>query len=156
MSALNERPIIFPLSNPTNKCEVSAENAYRWSKGRVLYAAGVQFPDVELDGITYHPGQANNFYIFPAIGLAVYATRPKRINDAMLIAAARASTDQVGPDLRAKGMLFPGQANILKTEITTAARVAEHIFDKGEATVERPGDIRAWIEGLTYRLEYHG
>ena len=92
MSALNERPIIFPLSNPTNKCEVSAENAYRWSKARVLYAAGVQFPDVELDGITYHPGQANNFYIFPAIGLAVYATRPKRINDAMLIAAARAST----------------------------------------------------------------
>jgi malate dehydrogenase (oxaloacetate-decarboxylating)(NADP+) len=156
MSALNERPIIFPLSNPTNKCEVSAENAYRWSKGRVLYAAGVQFPDVELDGITYHPGQANNFYIFPAIGLAVYATRPKRINDAMFIAAARASADQVGPDLHAKGMLFPGQANILKTEITTAARVAEHIFDKGEATVERPGDIRAWIEGLTYRPEYQG
>jgi malate dehydrogenase (oxaloacetate-decarboxylating)(NADP+) len=86
--------------------------------------------------------------------LAVYATRPKRINDAVFIAAARASADQVGPDLRAKGMLFPGQANILKTEITTAAAVAEHIFDKGEATVERPGDIRAWIEGLTYKPEY--
>ncbi|TXM72681.1 NAD-dependent malic enzyme [Methylobacterium sp. WL12] len=154
MSALNERPIIFPLSNPTDKCEVSATDAYAWSKGKVLYAAGVQFPDVELDGQTYHPGQANNFYIFPAIGLAVYATKPKRITDAMFIAAARASADQVGPDLRGKGMLFPSQANILETEITTAARVAEHIFDHGEAGVERPDDIRAWLEALTYAPAY--
>ena len=154
MCALNERPIIFPLSNPTDKCEVSAEDAYAWSKGTVLYAAGVQFPDVTIAGKTYHPGQANNFYIFPAVGLAVYATKPKRITDAMFIAAARASADQVGPELRARGMLFPSQSDILETEITTAARVAEHIFDQGHAGVDRPDDIRAWLEGLIYKPGY--
>ena len=154
MCDLNARPIIFPLSNPTDKCEVSAEDAFAWSKGKVLYAAGVQFPDVLLDGKTYHPGQANNFYIFPAIGLAVYATRPKRITDAMFIEAARASADQVGPELRARGMLFPSQSDILETEITTAARVAEYIFDQGAAGVERPADIRAWLKDLTYKPGY--
>lgn len=154
MAANNARPIIFALSNPTSKAELTAEDAYAWTKGKVLYAAGVQFPDVTINDQTYHPGQANNFYIFPAIGLAVYATRPKRIDDAMFIAAARATADQVGPDLRDKGMLFPAQRNILETEVTTAARVAEHIFDRGEATVERPDDIRAWIESMLYTPEY--
>lgn len=154
MAATNERPIIFALSNPTEKAEVSAEDAYAWTKGKVLYAAGVQFPDVTLGDQTYHPGQANNFYIFPAIGLAVYATRPKRITDAMFITAARASADQVGPDLRDKGMLFPSQRDILETEVTTATRVAEYIFDQGEATVERPTDIRAWIERMLYTPDY--
>lgn len=154
MAEINERPIIFPLSNPTEKAEVSAEDAFTWTGGKVLYAAGVQFPDVELDGKTYHPGQANNFYIFPAVGLAVYATRPERITDAMFIEAARASADQVGSDLRDKGMLFPSQRNILETEITTAARLAEWIFDQGKATVERPADIRAWLEGMIYRPAY--
>ena len=154
MAANNDRPIIFALSNPTDKAEVTAQDAYTWTKGKVLYAAGVQFPDVTLGDRTYHPGQANNFYIFPAIGLAVYATRPKRITDAMFIAAARASADQVGRDLREQGMLFPSQRNILETEVTTAARIAEHIFERGEATVERPADIRAWIEAMLYTPDY--
>jgi malate dehydrogenase (oxaloacetate-decarboxylating)(NADP+) len=154
MSRLNDRPIIFALSNPTDKAECSAEQAYAWSNGRALYAAGVQFPDVTLDGKTFHPGQANNFYIFPAIGLATYAARPRRLTDACFIAAAEASADQVGPDLRAKGMLFPSQANILETEVTTATRVAEFMFDKGLAQVERPRDIRAWIEGQLYKPQY--
>ena len=154
MSRLNERPIIFALSNPTDKAECTAEQAYAWSNGRALYAAGVQFPDVTLDGKTFHPGQANNFYIFPAIGLATYAARPRRLTDACFIAAAEASADQVGPDLRAKGMLFPSQADILETEVTTATRVAEFMFDKGLAQVERPRDIRAWIEGQLYKPQY--
>ena len=65
MSRLNERPIIFALSNPTDKAECSAEQAYTWSKGKALYAAGVQFPDMNSNGHTFHPGQANNFYIYP-------------------------------------------------------------------------------------------
>jgi malate dehydrogenase (oxaloacetate-decarboxylating)(NADP+) len=154
MSRLNERPIIFALSNPTDKAECTAEQAYTWSKGKALFAAGVQFPDVTLNGKTYHPGQANNFYIFPAVGLATYVTRARRLTDKCFIVAAQASADQIGPDLRAKGMLFPGQENILETEITTATRVAEFMFDEGLAQVKRPRDIRAWIEDQLYKPQY--
>jgi malate dehydrogenase (oxaloacetate-decarboxylating)(NADP+) len=154
MSRLNERPIIFALSNPTSKAECSAEEAYRWSNGKALFAAGVQFPDVTLNGQTFHPGQANNFYIYPAVGLATFVARPRRITDACFIVAAQASADQVGPDLRAKGMLFPSQANILETEVTTATRVAEFMFEQGLAQVERPRDIRGWIESQLYRPQY--
>jgi malate dehydrogenase (oxaloacetate-decarboxylating)(NADP+) len=154
MSRLNDRPIIFALSNPTNKAECSAEDAYRWSNGKALFAAGVQFPDVSLNGQTFHPGQANNFYIYPAIGLATYVARPRRITDACFIVAAQASADQVGPDLRAKGMLFPSQSNILETQVTTAARVAEFMFEQGLAQVKRPPDIRRWIEDRLYRPQY--
>ena len=151
MCWLNERPIMSALSNPTDKAECSAEQAYTWSKGKALYAAGVQFRDVTLNGHTFHPGQANNFYIYPAIGLATYAARPRRLPDACFIAAAQASADQVGPDLRAKGMLFPSQDNILETEITTATRIAEFMFDQGLAQAKRPRDTRTWIEGHLYR-----
>ncbi len=154
MSRINERPIIFALSNPTDKAECSAEQAYTWSKGKALFAAGVQFPDVTVNGKTFHPGQMNNFYIFPAIGLATYVARPRRITDECFIVAAEATADQIGPELRAKGMLFPGQANILETEVTTATRVAEFMFDKDLAQVERPRDIRAWIESQLYRPTY--
>jgi len=154
MSRLNKRPIIFALSNPTDKAECSAEQAYAWSSGKALYAAGVQFPDVTMNGKVFHPGQANNFYIFPAIGLATYAARPRRITDQCFIIAAQASADQVGPELRAKGMLFPSQDDILETEVTTATRVAEFMFDQGLAQVERPRDIRAWIEGQLYKPQY--
>jgi malate dehydrogenase (oxaloacetate-decarboxylating)(NADP+) len=154
MSRLNERPIIFALSNPTDKAECTAEQAYTWSRGKALYAAGVQFPDVTVDGKLFRPGQANNFYIFPAIGLATYAARPRRITDECFIVAAGATADQIGPDLRAKGMLFPSQANILETEVTTATRIAEFMFDKGLAQVERPRDTRSWIENQLYRPHY--
>jgi len=154
MTRLNERPIIFALSNPTDKAECSAEQAYTWSNGKALYAAGVQFPDVTVNGKTFHPGQANNFYIFPAVGLATYMARPRRITDECFIVAAQATADQIGPDLRARGMLFPGQAEILETEITTASRVAEFMFEKGLAQVARPRDIRAWIEGQLYKPQY--
>jgi malate dehydrogenase (oxaloacetate-decarboxylating)(NADP+) len=154
MSRLNGRPIIFALSNPTDKAECSAEQAYTWSNGKALYAAGVQFPDVTVNGTTFHPGQANNFYIFPAIGLATYVARPRRLTDACFIAAAEASADQVGPSQRARGMLFPSQADILETEVTTATRVAEFMFDQGLAQVERPRDTRAWIEGQLYKPQY--
>ena len=99
-------------------------------------------------------GQANNFYIFPAVGLATYVARPRRITDECFIVAAQATADQIGPDLRARGMLFPGQAEILETEITTANRVAEFMFEKGLAQVARPRDIRAWIEGQLYKPQY--
>jgi len=154
MARLNERPVIFALSNPTTKAECTAQEAYTWSNGRALFAAGVQFPDFEMNGHQYRPGQANNFYIYPAIGLATYACRPTRLTDECFIVAAHATADQVGPSLQAKGMLFPSQDHILETEITTASRIAEYMFDAGLAQVPRPREIRAWIESQLYRPAY--
>jgi len=154
LSRLNERPIVFPLSNPTRKAECTAEQAYTWSKGKALYASGVQFPDVQYQGQTFHPGQANNFYIYPAIGLATFVARPSQITDECFILAAQATADQVDSDLRATGRLYPSQSNILETEVTTATRVAEFMFDSGLAKAGRPKDIRAWIEGQLYVAKY--
>ena len=154
MSRINERPIIFALSNPTDKAECSAEQAYTWSKGKALFAAGVQFPEVTIKGKTFHPGQANNFYIYPALGLATYVARPRRITDECFIIAAQASADQVGPELRARGMLFPSQSQILEMEVSTATRIAQFMFEKGLATVQQPADIRKWIEGQLYSPHY--
>lgn len=154
MAKLNERPIVFALSNPTDHVECTAEEAYTWTKGKVLFAAGVQFADVQLDGKQFHPGQANNFYIFPAIGLAVYATKPKRIPDEAFVAAAKASADQVGVADRDRGMLFPPQSDILRVEITTATAVARYFFDHDLAQVDRPADINAWITEMLYKPAY--
>ncbi len=103
-----------------------------------------------VDGKTFHPGQANNFYVYPAIGLAVYAAKPKLLTDERFIVAvqalALALADRVDDEARALGKLFPSQTDILESEITTAVHVAEFMFDKELAQVKRPRDIRAWIE----------
>jgi len=154
VSRNTERPVILALSNPTEHAECTPEQAYTWSNGKALYAAGVQFPPVQLNGRTFLPGQANNFYIFPAIGMAVFATRASRVTDQMFIEAARAVADLVSPDLLKQGLLYPLQSNILETEISTAARVAKLVFDAGLARVPRPADIVAYIRGLVYQPTY--
>ena len=87
-----------------------------------------------------------------------FTSARKRINEKMVnprfVRAAQACADQVGPHLRAKGMLFPSQASILEQEVTTAVRVAEFMFDQGLAQVERPRDLRAWIQGQLYKPHY--
>ena len=145
LSRINERPVIFALSNPTDHAECTAEQAYTWSKGKAIYAAGVQFPLVHINGQTFLPGQANNFYVFPAIGMAVLATQASRVTDEMFIEAAQAVADQVPSEMLKQGLLFPLQSNILEAEIQTAARVAKLIFDAGLARVERRGDMTAFI-----------
>jgi malate dehydrogenase (oxaloacetate-decarboxylating)(NADP+) len=155
MSRVNERPVILAMSNPTEKAECTAEQAYTWSKGKAIYAAGVSFPPFTLGGQSFVPGQANNFYIFPAVGMAIYATRAKRVTDDMFIEAAQAVADQVPQDLlMQKGLLYPEQSNILETEIQTAARVAALVFDKGLAQVDRPKDLVAFIRGHVYSPSY--
>ncbi|HUO40989.1 MAG TPA: malic enzyme-like NAD(P)-binding protein, partial [Mycobacterium sp.] len=154
MAKINERPVVLALSNPTEHAECTPEQAYTWSKGKAIYAAGVQFPPVHLNGQTFLPGQANNFYIFPAIGMAVFATQAKRVTDEMFIEAASAVADQVSPELLKQGLLYPLQANILETEIQTAARVAKLIFDSGLARVERPSDMVAFVRRHVYKPEY--
>jgi malate dehydrogenase (oxaloacetate-decarboxylating)(NADP+) len=155
ISRINERPVILALSNPTEHAECTAEQAYTWSKGKAIYAAGVQFAPVKYKGQTFLPGQANNFYIFPAVGMAIYATQAKRVTDEMFIEAGQAVADQVSADLLKQGMLYPLQSNILEAEIQTAARVAKLVFDAGLARVDRPtGDIVEFIRKQVYKPEY--
>jgi len=154
MSRINERPVILALSNPTEHAECTAEQAYTWSNGKAIYAAGVQFAPVHYNGQTYLPGQANNFYIFPAVGMAIFATQAKRVSDAMFIEAAQAVADQVPADLLEQGLLYPLQSNILEVEIQTAARVAKLVFDSGLARVGRPADMVAFIRQHVYKPEY--
>jgi len=156
MSRVNERPVVLALSNPTDHAECTPEQAYTWSKGKAIYAAGVQFPPVHYQGQTFLPGQANNFYIFPAVGMAIFATQASRVTDEMFIEAARAVANQVPSDLLKQGLLYPLQSNILETEIQTAARVANLVFDSGLARVPRPNDVVAFIRQHVYRPEYTG
>lgn len=154
MSRINQRPVIFALSNPTEKAECTPEQAYTWSKGKAIYAAGVQFAPVHYNGQTFLPGQANNFYIFPAIGMAIFATQAKRVTDEMFIEAGQAVADQVPSELLKQGLLYPLQSNILEAEIQTAARVAKLVFDSGLARVTRPNDLVAFIRQHVYKPEY--
>ena len=154
MSRINERPVILALSNPTEHAECTAEQAYTWSKGKAIYAAGVQFAPVHYNGQTFLPGQANNFYIFPAVGMAIFATQAKRVTDDMFIEAGQAVADQVPSDLLKQGLLYPLQSNILEAEIQTAARVAKLVFDSRLARVERPADMVTFIRKHVYQPEY--
>ncbi|HEY2530809.1 MAG TPA: malic enzyme-like NAD(P)-binding protein [Xanthobacteraceae bacterium] len=153
MSRINDRPVILALSNPTEHAECTPEQAYAWSKGKAS-AAGVQFAPVHYNGQTFLPGQANNFYILPAVGMAIFATQAKRVTDEMFIEAGHAVADQVPSDLLRQGLLYPLQANILETEIQTAARVAKVAFDSDLAGVERPADMVAFIRRHVYKPEY--
>lgn len=154
MARINRRPIIFPYSNPTSHSECTAEEAYRWSEGRAVFASGSPFPPVRFGDRTLVPGQGNNVYIFPAIGMAVYATRAKLITDEMFIAAARAVAEQVTKAELDVGLIYPPQSEILKTELHAAQRVAEVIFARGLARVPKPSDIGAFIQSETYKPEY--
>jgi malate dehydrogenase (oxaloacetate-decarboxylating)(NADP+) len=154
MMTINERPVILALSNPTEHAECTAEQAYTWSNGKAIYAAGVQFPPVHLNGQTFLPGQANNFYIFPAIGMAIFATQAKRVTDEMFIEAGQAVADQVPRELLKQGLLYPLQSNILEAEIHTAARVAQLVFDSGLARVERPTDMVEFVREHVYKPQY--
>jgi malate dehydrogenase (oxaloacetate-decarboxylating)(NADP+) len=156
MSKINKRPIIFALSNPTEHAECTAEEAYKWSKGKAIYAAGVQFPPVHYNGDTFLPGQANNFYIYPAIGLAIYATRAKLVTDEIFIEAARALADQVNEKQLKMGLLFPPPTNILETEVQTAEHLAAVIFERNLARINPPpnGDINNWLQRMLFKPEY--
>ena len=154
MAKINQRPVILALSNPTEHAECTPEQAYTWSNGKAIYAAGVQFEPVHYNGQTFLPGQANNFYIFPAVGMAIFATQAKRVTDEMFIEAGQAVADQVPTELLKQGLLYPLQSNILEIEIQTAARVAKLVFDSNLAGVPRPPDMVSFIRKHVYKPEY--
>jgi malate dehydrogenase (oxaloacetate-decarboxylating)(NADP+) len=154
MARINQRPTIFPYSNPTSRSECTAEEAYKWSNGRAVFASGSPFPPVEIDGKRLVPGQGNNVYIFPAVGMAVLATEAKRVTEEMFIIAARAVAEQVTEANLEIGLIYPPTSNILDASLHTAGRIAEYIFDHGLAGVPRPGDIDAHVRARAYRPVY--
>jgi len=154
MAQINERPIIFPYSNPTSRSECTAEEAYRWSGGRAIFASGSPFPPVHLEGRTYVPGQGNNVYVFPAMGLAVFATEAARVTEEMFIVAAKAIAEQVTQASLDTGLIYPPQSKILESSLHVATRVAEYIFDKNLARAARPQDIAAHIRSRVYQPVY--
>ncbi len=154
MAELNQRPIIFPCSNPTSRSECTAEEAYKWSGGRAVFASGSPFEPVELNGKTYTPGQGNNVYIFPAMGLAVFATKAKRVTDGMFIAASYSLASQLTDEELESGLVFPPIKNILQVEAEMAVKIAEYIFDNGLAQVPSPKNIESFIKNKMYRPEY--
>jgi malate dehydrogenase (oxaloacetate-decarboxylating)(NADP+) len=154
MSSINDRPLIFPYSNPTSRSECTAEEAYQWSEGRAIFASGSPFPPVEVGGKTFVPGQGNNVYIFPAMGMAVFTTQASRVTEEMFIVAAKAVAEQVTDESLATGLIYPPQSHIFQASLIVAARVAEYIFDHDLARVPRPADIEANIKSCVYQPHY--
>ncbi len=154
MARINKRPIIFPYSNPTSRSECTAEEAYKWSDGRAIFASGSPFPPVDFGGSHFIPGQGNNVYIFPAMGMAVLATEATRVTQSMFVVAAKAVAEQVTDDDLASGLIYPPQSHILDASLHTAARIAEHVFDQGLAAVPRPANIEEHIRAVAYRPVY--
>jgi malate dehydrogenase (oxaloacetate-decarboxylating)(NADP+) len=155
MSRVNERPIVFALSNPTSKAECTAEQAFAWSEGRALYASGSPFDPVTLpDGRRCVPRQGNNSYIFPGVGLALVVAGATRVTDSMFLAAARTlarCTSQADLD---QGSLYPPLSAVRDVSARIAVDVVEIALRDGLATIERPDDIGEVIRAEMYDPRY--
>ncbi len=154
MSSFHDHPVIFALSNPTAHAECTPEEAYRYSKGRAVYASGSPFPKVELNGRVYHPGQANNAYIFPGTGLGVVMAEGKRIEDSSFLTAARTLAGLVSDEDIARGSVYPPLQDIRKVSLDIAEAVAHQLYVDGLAGNERPKDLRKAIEAYRYDPRY--
>ncbi len=154
MADLNQRPIVFALSNPTSRAECTAEEAYRWTDGRAIYASGSPFPPVQLNGQHFVPRQGNNAYIFPGLGLGVVLTRARRVTETMFAAAARRLASLVTEEDLARGSIFPPIERIWHVSGEIAVAVAEVAYREGLATVPRPADLPAFVRAHRYDPAY--
>jgi malate dehydrogenase (oxaloacetate-decarboxylating)(NADP+) len=154
MARLNDRPIVFALSNPTSKAECSAEEAYRHTGGRALFACGSPYDPVELNGMTYVPRQGNNSYIFPGVGLGAIASGARLVTDEMFMTAAHTLAHLVNKADIEQGSLYPALPRIREVSAHIAVAVAEVAYKRGLATGQAPKDVRAYIRSQMYDPRY--
>jgi malate dehydrogenase (oxaloacetate-decarboxylating)(NADP+) len=154
MARLNPHPIVFALSNPTSKAECTAEEAYTWSEGRAVYASGSPFPPVTYKGKTFVPGQGNNAYIFPGVGLGVIASEAARVTDEMFFVAAKKLAEMVTKDDLAQGRIFPSLTRIREVSSVIATAIAEVTFHRSLTTMNRPADLSMYIKSQMYDPKY--
>jgi malate dehydrogenase (oxaloacetate-decarboxylating) len=133
MSAAVERPVVFPISNPTSRIEAMPADVIAWSKGKALVAVGIPVEPVEYQGMTYQIGQANNALLYPGLGLGTIVSGASKVSDGMLLAAAEAVAGQV--DVSSPGApLVPPVSNLRASSATTAVAVAQAAINEGIAT----------------------
>jgi malate dehydrogenase (oxaloacetate-decarboxylating)(NADP+) len=154
MARLNERPIVFALSNPTSKSECTAAEAYTATQGRALFACGSPFDPVPIGGRTLVPRQGNNSYIFPGVGLGAIVSRASRITDEMFMAAATTLADLVEPSDLAQGSLYPALSKVRDVSAHIAAAVAKIAFVEKLAGVPEPSDVLAFVRSRMYEPRY--
>lgn len=154
MCTINERPVIFALSNPTSRAECTAEQAYNWSDGKVVFASGSPFDKVIYKRKTYKSGQGNNAYIFPGVGLGIVASKPKMVQDNVFLTAAKTLAHIVSEEDIARGSVYPPLRDIRNISLDIAVAVADRIFSSGLAQIERPADLRQSIADYMYDPKY--
>jgi malate dehydrogenase (oxaloacetate-decarboxylating)(NADP+) len=154
MARLNDRPIVFSLSNPTSKTECTAAEAYTWTEGRAIFASGSPFDAVTVHGKTFIPAQGNNVYIFPGVGLGVIATRAKYVTNEMFLAAARTLAQHVSYADVWQGRVYPPLTSIREVSAAIAVEVAEVVYKQGLAQEPRPDDLESYIKSIMYYPEY--